>query len=130
MEFKEVGIIMGTKKPLRGIPIQIQIGTPISVEFDILSWFRIHQRWPQDWVVVHSHYGDTKPSNLDKDLHKALSLMMYPYVVYFSIVSYNEERLLIESLTKSIHIDLPHHIHGREISSEGMKLCQELSFQE
>jgi len=86
MAFKEVGVILGTEGLFRNV-VQIKIDNSVSVKFDFLEWWKLHQLYPQDWVVIHTHSPEigTKFSNRDLEFYEAIKLAFSPYKIFFIV---------------------------------------------
>ena len=86
MAFKEVGVILGTEGAFRNF-IQIKIGNSASVKFDFLEWWKLHQLYPQDWIVIHTHSPEIGVglSNIDNEFYEALELALAPHHSLFTV---------------------------------------------
>jgi len=60
MTFKKVGVILGTEGPFRNI-IQIKIDQP----FNLLDLKKLHQLYPQDWIIIYTHPLETLEKPLE-----------------------------------------------------------------
>jgi hypothetical protein len=72
----------------QGMPISMTLGNFGSVDFDIEAWIEWHKQLPQNWHFFHSHPAGLKEmSSIDEGLVRTLVATIYPYKIYFWVIT-------------------------------------------
>ena len=140
MAFKEVGVILGTEGLFRNV-VQIKIGDNVSVKFDFLEWWKLHQLCPQDWIIIHTHLYEIGAcfSNRDIEFYEALELALAPYHSLFTVYQpksgdfvfkyenslFSGEYDIFGNYLKNIILP---HPKFEEMLCKGLKMCFHLDY--